>query len=201
MAEDLDVFHESGDESAGNEDAKREETKKFLETLRTTSSSSKDNQQPKKSTATPKRRRSTIISTAATQEKKRLDGGVGGLGRGSNPLNSFFPFDPYLLQKSYTHVHTYYRNWEDCILTMEDDKAEENHEEEAVEYNEDAESDVSDLDEEEEDSDDDDDDEDDDEDEDSKQSTKPSPHLLDEPNLSMEIRRSRAMSTGSQASW
>jgi len=206
LAEDLDVFHESGDDSAGNEDAKREETKKFLEALRTTSSSSKGKEQPKKSTATPKRRRSTIISTAATQEKKRLAGGVGGLGRGSNPLNSFFPFDPYLLQKSYTHVHPYYRNWEDCILTMEDDKVE-NHEEEAVEYDEDAESGVSDLDDEEEgaveeDSDDEEDDDDDDEeDEDSKQSTKPSPQLLEEPNLSMEIRRSRAMSTGSQASW
>ena len=201
LAEDLDVFHETGDD-AGNEDIKREETKKFLETLRTTSSSSNGNQQPKKSTVTPKRRRSTIISTAATQEKKRLAGGVGGLGRGSNPLNSFFPFDPYLLQKSYTHVHPYYRNWEDCILTMEDDKAEENHEEEAVEYDEDAESGVSDLDEEEEEVAEDDSDNDDEEDEDSsKQSTKPSPHLLEEPNLSMEIRRSRAMSTGSQASW
>jgi len=124
------------------------------------------------------------------------------LGRGSNPLNSFFPFDPYLLQKSYTHVHPYYRNWEDCILTMEDDKAGENHEEEAVE-DDNAESDVSDLDddEEEEDSDDDEEYDEEDEDEDSKQSTKPSPQLLEEPNLSMEIRRSRAMSTGSQASW
>ena len=119
-------------------------------------------------------------------------------------MNSFFPFDPYLLQKSYTHVDPYYRNWEDCILTMEDDKTEENQEEEAVEYDEDAESDVSDLDEDEEEvaeDDSDDSDDDDDEDEESKQSTKPSPQLLEEPNLSMEIRRSRAMSTGSQASW
>jgi RNA polymerase I-specific transcription initiation factor RRN3 len=58
------------------------------------------------------RRKRSIIQTAATLEKKRLKGGVGGLGRGSNPLDSFFPFDPYLLRRSYPYIEPYYRNWE-----------------------------------------------------------------------------------------
>ena len=85
-----------------------------------------------------------------------------------------------------------------CGFCGEDDKAGENHEEEAVEYDEDADSGVSDLDDEEEEAAEDDSDDEEDEDDDDEDSK---PQLLEEPNLSMEIRRSRAMSTGSQASW
>lgn len=52
-------------------------------------------------------RKPVSIQTAATLEKRRINGGVGGLGRGSNPLDSFFPFDPYLLRRSYTFVDPY----------------------------------------------------------------------------------------------
>jgi len=56
-------------------------------------------------------KKASSIRTAATLEKKRMTGGVGGLGRGSNPLDSFFPFDPYLLRRSYSFVDPYYRHW------------------------------------------------------------------------------------------
>jgi|AntRauTorckE5430_2_1112549.scaffolds.fasta_scaffold00340_7 RNA polymerase I-specific transcription initiation factor RRN3 len=56
-------------------------------------------------------KKANSIRTAATQEKRRMNGGVGGLGRGSNPLDSFFPFDPYLLRRSYSFVEPYYRHW------------------------------------------------------------------------------------------
>ncbi|CAN0477912.1 unnamed protein product, partial [Laminaria digitata] len=36
----------------------------------------------------------------------------GGLGRGSNPLDSFFPFDPYLLRRSHAYVDTIYNTWQ-----------------------------------------------------------------------------------------
>lgn len=36
---------------------------------------------------------------------------AGGLGRGSNPLDSFFPFDPYLLRRSHVYVDTIYNTW------------------------------------------------------------------------------------------
>jgi RNA polymerase I-specific transcription initiation factor RRN3 len=51
------------------------------------------------------------ITTAATLEKERLNGGVGGLGRGTNPLDSFFPFDPYLLRRSHVFVEPFYNHW------------------------------------------------------------------------------------------
>jgi RNA polymerase I-specific transcription initiation factor RRN3 len=51
------------------------------------------------------------IRTAATLERRRKSGGVGGLGRGSNPLDSFFPFDPYLLRRSYAYIDPHYRHW------------------------------------------------------------------------------------------
>ena len=63
-----------------------------------------------------KRKRKAVISTPATMEKERLKGGVGGLGLGSNPLDSFFPFDPYLLRQSNTFVEPYYRHWQDCTV-------------------------------------------------------------------------------------
>lgn len=64
----------------------------------------------------PKRKRKSVISTPATLEKERLKGGVGGLGQGSNPLDSFFPFDPYLLRQSHVFVEPYYRHWQDCAV-------------------------------------------------------------------------------------
>jgi RNA polymerase I-specific transcription initiation factor RRN3 len=135
------------------------------------------------------RRKSKIISTAATQEKKRLDGGVGGLGKGSNPLDSFFPFDPYLLQSSYSHVHPYYRNWEDCITC--DYLAED------VADNEEEEEDVSDS------SDDDEQDEPVDESDVSEDEKSVAVRYKEQErgHFENELRRSRAMSTGSQCSW
>ena len=116
--------------------------------------------------------------------------------------------DPPLLQKSYRYVHPYYRNWEDCILTIEEESTETNEdEEEAVDCNEEEASDVRDPDdddeeslaaEEEEDSD---EEEDDNEDDESNITKEVNPNLQVGESLEMEIRRSRAMSTGSQCSW
>ncbi|CAM9755659.1 unnamed protein product [Ectocarpus fasciculatus] len=36
---------------------------------------------------------------------------AGGLGRGSNPLDSFFPFDPYLLRRSHVYIDEMYNTW------------------------------------------------------------------------------------------
>lgn len=216
LAEDLDLFlvvnNPKDGNSAGN--SSREEASKFLDNLWKTATSKKQDKQsphgPNKMTQTKKRRRSTLISTAATQEKKRLVGGVGGLGRGSNPLNSFFPFDPYLLQKSYEHVDPYYRNWEDCILSLDDEV--EIGEETGVacdDEDEDA-SDLSDLEEDEEEiASEEEEDGSDEEDADdhshgSKKATTKKAGLAslnEENHFEMEIRRSRAMSTGSQCSW
>jgi RNA polymerase I-specific transcription initiation factor RRN3 len=55
------------------------------------------------------------IQTNATLEAKRRKGGVGGLGKGSNPLDSFFPYDPFLLRRSHPLVGKYYRNWEGSL--------------------------------------------------------------------------------------
>ena len=57
-------------------------------------------------------RKATLIATSATLEKKRAAQGVGGLGQGSNPLDSFFPFDPYLLRNSHKFIDPFYRDWE-----------------------------------------------------------------------------------------
>ena len=59
-----------------------------------------------------RRKRVSLISTAATLEKERIRGGVGGLGRGTNPLDSFFPFDPYLLMRSHDLIEAFYRHWD-----------------------------------------------------------------------------------------
>ena len=41
---------------------------------------------------------------------KRKDSGAGGMGSGDNPLDSFFPFDPYLLRRSSRFInHIYVR--------------------------------------------------------------------------------------------
>ena len=66
------------------------------------------------------------ISTPATKERRRqrdlqLDtkkkkaGGVGGLGKGFNPLDSFFPFDPCLLRESHGLIEPYYIEWNGSI--------------------------------------------------------------------------------------
>ena len=219
LAEDLNLFLDS--DYADNNLEDKETAMKFLEHLWSTSTTKQSKQMPhgpnKIKPATLKRRRSTIISTAATQEKKRLDGGVGGLGQGSNPLDSFFPFDPYLLQKSYEHVHPYYRNWEDCILSIDNEIESIVHLEGSL-RDENDNSDVSILDDEGEDAAVDEDEEnsidDEDDADDISQGSKPSESVDQVPTTSngvssfyedsrfeMEIRRSRAMSTGSQCSW
>ena len=71
----------------------------------------------------------TTIKTAVTLEKQRRKGGVGGLGRGSNPLKSFFPFDPLLLRRSNVFVEPFYMHWrgpvdEEDVLVI--DEAPEN---------------------------------------------------------------------------
>eukprot|EP00586_Coscinodiscus_wailesii_P016388 CAMPEP_0172490688 /NCGR_PEP_ID=MMETSP1066-20121228/21216_1 /TAXON_ID=671091 /ORGANISM="Coscinodiscus wailesii, Strain CCMP2513" /LENGTH=748 /DNA_ID=CAMNT_0013259291 /DNA_START=40 /DNA_END=2286 /DNA_ORIENTATION=+ len=58
---------------------------------------------------TPKKRKVTKITISGVKCK----GGVGGLGSGHNPLDTFFPFDPYLLRRSFPHVETYYTDWKD----------------------------------------------------------------------------------------
>jgi len=62
------------------------------------------------------------IMTPALLAKKRLKEGVGGLGRGSNPLNSFFPFDPYLLRRSNIFIEGYYRHWGGSLEVIADEK-------------------------------------------------------------------------------
>jgi RNA polymerase I-specific transcription initiation factor RRN3 len=58
-----------------------------------------------------KRKAVNAIRTAATVEMERRSGGVGGLGRGQNPLDSFFPFDPFLLRRSYSFIDPFYIHW------------------------------------------------------------------------------------------
>jgi len=84
---------------------------------------------------TPKRSPARVINTAATMavktlEAKRSKGGVGGLGRGSNPLDSFFPFDPYLLRMSHVHVDPFYIYWEGSVV--EDYETEVKEEEDII---------------------------------------------------------------------
>ena len=55
------------------------------------------------------------IMTPVTMEKERQSGGVGGLGRGTNPLDSFFPFDPYLLHRSNRYIEPFYNHWKGSI--------------------------------------------------------------------------------------
>lgn len=45
---------------------------------------------------------------------------AGGLGRGSNPLDSFFPFDPYLLRRSHAYVAGMYNSWKVRIVACWD---------------------------------------------------------------------------------
>jgi RNA polymerase I-specific transcription initiation factor RRN3 len=258
LAQDLNLFYNDvgDDDHEGGEGGinRRDEATKFIEQLHTSTSlsSSSLHQEKLKQTpsspfpkklklsGTPKSRRSTIISTAATQEKKRLDGGVGGLGRGSNPLDSFFPFDPYLLKHSHEYVCPYFRNWQDCILTIDEEEEEyfvdsnyddipveesvvneedSNSEAESDDDNDDndderiddVESEISDIDDEDEEiviineKEIGDDEFDKERDEEQRECSLPNntlqKSLSSDNHLELEIRRSRAMSTGSQCSW
>ena len=64
------------------------------------------------STGRVNKKAASRISTAATLERRRQTGGVGGLGRGSNPLKSFFPFDPLLLRQSHEYIEPLYKYWQ-----------------------------------------------------------------------------------------
>lgn len=82
------------------------------------------------STGAPKRRVASRIATVATLSVKRQKGGVGGLGRGSNPLKSFFPFDPLLLRRAYDFIEPYYRDWNGSIEDDDEDESVTSEEEE-----------------------------------------------------------------------
>lgn len=75
----------------------------------------------KLSTGAKRPKKSRSILTPALMAKKRVKEGVGGLGRGSNPLNSFFPFDPYLLRQSNIFIDCYYQHWNGSIDESYDD--------------------------------------------------------------------------------
>ena len=64
------------------------------------------------STGKVNKKAASLISTAATLQRRRQTGGVGGMGRGSNPLKSFFPFDPLLLRQSHEFVEPFYKYWQ-----------------------------------------------------------------------------------------
>lgn len=77
------------------------------------------------STGRVNKKAASSIQTAATLEKQRRTGGVGGLGRGSNPLKSFFPFDPLLLRRSHAFIEPFYNHWqgpveEEDVLVIDD---------------------------------------------------------------------------------
>ena len=85
--------------------------------------------------ARKKRRKATSILSPTALQKRRNVGGVGGLGKGSNPLDSFFPFDPYLLRRSYEFVDPHYRHWDGTANAKDDatDDSQGGEEEEASE--------------------------------------------------------------------
>ena len=137
-----------------------------------------------------KKAASRKICTAATLERRRQTGGVGGLGQGGdNPLKSFFPFDPLLLEQSHNYIEPFYKYWdgpveEDDVLaidegqhdgeepTFELDETMEALADASKEMDEHDEEDDNDEDDEEGDSDSDDDDDDDDDDSTTDQSQK-----------------------------
>ncbi|KAK8798826.1 hypothetical protein WA158_007910 [Blastocystis sp. Blastoise] len=49
------------------------------------------------------------------------------LGSGSNPLDSFFPFDPYLLRDSYVYIKDIYISWEEVVEDDEDYVTHQNY--------------------------------------------------------------------------
>jgi RNA polymerase I-specific transcription initiation factor RRN3 len=78
-----------------------------------------------------RKRKATRIATVATLERLRLSGGVGGLGRGANPLDSFFPFDPYLLRRSHFFIEPFYNHWNGSVTetAMQDDEDDDDDDE------------------------------------------------------------------------
>jgi RNA polymerase I-specific transcription initiation factor RRN3 len=84
------------------------------------------------STGRTGRRKASKIVSIATPSSQRQNGGVGGLGRGSNPLNSFFPFDPLLLRRSHEFIDPFYKNWGGSIEDEEDDNDDDIDEEDPV---------------------------------------------------------------------
>ena len=52
------------------------------------------------------------LSLATFKAPKKRHNRAGSLRKGNKPLNSFLPFDSYLLYRSYTHAEPYYRKWE-----------------------------------------------------------------------------------------
>lgn len=81
------------------------------------------------------RKRKRVIKTAVTLEKERMRGGVGGLGQGMNPLDSFFPFDPYLLRRSHEYIEPFYKHWDGgaSYSDVEDNEVDDNDEVSATE--------------------------------------------------------------------
>ena len=47
------------------------------------------------------------------------------IGSGYNPLDSFFPFDPYLLQASSKYITPLYVNWSDVVCEEEESEEED----------------------------------------------------------------------------
>mmetsp|Transcript_18334 Transcript_18334/g.42249 ORF Transcript_18334/g.42249 Transcript_18334/m.42249 type:complete len:777 (+) Transcript_18334:92-2422(+) len=64
------------------------------------------------STGKVNKKAASLISTSATLQRRRQTGGVGGMGQGSNPLKSFFPFDPLLLRQSHEFIEPFYKYWQ-----------------------------------------------------------------------------------------
>lgn len=71
----------------------------------------------------------------AAQMSEHDEGGCGGcgsrtdgaheIGSGYNPLDSFFPFDPYLLQASSKYITPLYVNWSDVVGDEEESEEED----------------------------------------------------------------------------
>ena len=71
----------------------------------------------------------------AAQMSEHDEGGRGGcgsrtdgaheIGSGYNPLDSFFPFDPYLLQASSKYITPLYVNWSDVVGDEEESEEED----------------------------------------------------------------------------
>mmetsp|Transcript_3764 Transcript_3764/g.4180 ORF Transcript_3764/g.4180 Transcript_3764/m.4180 type:complete len:736 (+) Transcript_3764:125-2332(+) len=74
--------------------------------------------------AKPNKRRGKRINTPAISTALKGNYGVGGMGKGSNPLDSFFPFDPYLLRESHELIGPLYRDWNGGIEVEDDNDVE-----------------------------------------------------------------------------
>ena len=61
-----------------------------------------------------------------SNQNASADLSTGGMGKGDNPLDSFFPFDPYLLYKSSNYIEKLYQTWNGTSGVSEfDDEWEE----------------------------------------------------------------------------